>query len=561
MTRRILITSALPYANGDIHFGHIMSTYLPADVYSRYCKLAGYDALYICASDEHGTPIELAAQKAGKDASTFVNEFHDRQEKDFAALGIKFDEYYHTNSAENTKVAQDFFAEHKAKGAIYEKEVEQTFCEKDGRFLPDRYLRGTCPFCSAEDQYGDSCEKCGKTYSANELLNPRCAVCGSTPVRRKSRHLFFTLSRYSEWLGEYLSQKPFPREVVNYLQKWISEGLADWDITRDGPYFGIPIPSEENKFFYVWYDAPIGYISSTLHYCNSRGKDFSDYWKGSDTELVHFIGKDIVYFHFLFWPAMLREAGYALPHRIPVRGHATIQGEKMSKSRGNFIGLADFLEKYPADYLRFYYNSVTPNNSSDADFSWEEFGAKTNSELVGALCNYCYRVLSFTNDKFAGTVPTPSPYLLETKLEKEFSDKIGALSGAIGDQLEQIEVKAGLEAGMAFVNDCNRYFNDRAPWKLAKEKPEEAQAVIYLAAKAAYTIAVHFQPFIPFYCQKIYSQLGFAGEVSAVRWGDLSAFKPGQKLGKPEIVYRPVEKEALAAEAAKLASSAKNKSV
>jgi len=561
MTRRILITSALPYANGDIHFGHIMSTYLPADVYSRYCKLAGYDALYICASDEHGTPIELAAQKAGKDASTFVNEFHDRQEKDFAALGIKFDEYYHTNSAENTKVAQDFFAEHKAKGAIYEKEVEQTFCEKDGRFLPDRYLRGTCPFCSAEDQYGDSCEKCGKTYSANELLNPRCAVCGSTPVRRKSRHLFFTLSRYSEWLGEYLSQKPFPREVVNYLQKWISEGLADWDITRDGPYFGIPIPSEENKFFYVWYDAPIGYISSTLHYCNSRGKDFSDYWKGSDTELVHFIGKDIVYFHFLFWPAMLREAGYALPHRIPVRGHATIQGEKMSKSRGNFIGLADFLEKYPADYLRFYYNSVTPNNSSDADFSWEEFGAKTNSELVGALCNYCYRVLSFTNDKFAGTVPTPSPYLLETKLEKEFSDKIGALSGAIGDQLEQIEVKAGLEAGMAFVNDCNRYFNDRAPWKLAKEKPEEAQAVISLAAKAAYTIAVHFQPFIPFYCQKIYSQLGFAGEVSAVRWGDLSAFKPGQKLGKPEIVYRPVEKEALAAEAAKLASSAKNKSV
>jgi methionyl-tRNA synthetase len=556
MARRLLITSALPYANGDIHFGHIMSTYLPADVYFRYCKLAGYDALFICASDEHGTPIEIAAQKAGKDPAAFVQEFHDRQAADFAALGILFDEYYRTHSPENAKVAQEFLEAHRARGAIYEKEVELTYCENEGRFLPDRFLRGTCPFCGSEDQYGDSCEKCGKTYFASQLLNPRCAVCGKPPVKRKSKHLFFALSKYSGWLSKYLSQKPFPAEVVNYLQKWVQEGLADWDITRDGPYFGIPLPGLEGKYFYVWYDAPIGYISSTLHYCAGAGRNFDDYWKGQNTELVHFIGKDIVYFHFLFWPAMLKEAGYALPHRIPVRGHATIGGEKMSKSRGNFIALRDFLSRYPADFLRFYYNSVTPNNSSDADFSWEEFGAKTNSELVGALCNYCYRVLSFSNDKFGGSIPAPTSAALSSAAEKEFSAKIGSLPAAIGDQLEQVEIKAGLEVGMAFVNDCNRYFNDRAPWKLMKGTPEDqeaAKAVLFLAAKAAYAISIHFQPFIPFYCQKIYNQLGFAGDVSSVRWGDFSAFKPGQKLGKPEIVYRPIEKAALEAEAAKLA--------
>jgi methionyl-tRNA synthetase len=229
-----------------------MSTYLPADVYFRYCKLAGYDALFICASDEHGTPIEIAAQKAGKDPAAFVQEFHDRQAADFAALGILFDEYYRTHSPENAKVAQEFLEAHRARGAIYEKEVELTYCENEGRFLPDRFLRGTCPFCGSEDQYGDSCEKCGKTYFASQLLNPRCAVCGKPPVKRKSKHLFFALSKYSGWLSKYLSQKPFPAEVVNYLQKWVQEGLADWDITRDGPYFGIPLPGLEGKYFYVW---------------------------------------------------------------------------------------------------------------------------------------------------------------------------------------------------------------------------------------------------------------------------------------------------------------------
>ena len=553
MPRRILITSALPYANGDIHFGHVMSTYLPADVYSRYCRLRGYDALHICASDEHGTPIELAAAKAKKQPKELVLEYHERQKADFSSLGIKFDEFYHTDSPENAKVAVEFFEEHERKGMIYEKEVELTYCERDARFLPDRFLRGTCPFCGAPDQYGDGCEKCGKTYAVDQLVDPRCAVCGQKPVRKKSKHLFFALSKHSGWLGKYIAEKSFPKEVVNYLQKWVGEGLADWDITRDGPYFGIPIPGEEGKFFYVWYDAPIGYVSSTLHYCSSRGKDYADYWKDGKSEIVHFIGKDIVYFHFLFWPAMLREAGYSLPHRIAVRGHATIGGDKMSKSRGNFIGLRDFLSRYPADFLRFYYNSVTPNNSSDADFSWEEFGAKINSELVGALCNYCYRVLSFVESKFGGELPTPRPELLQAGREKEFSMLVDAFPAKLSGHLEEIELKTGLEAGMAFVAECNRYFNDRAPWKLAKENPEEAKAVMYLASKAVFAIAVHFQQFIPEYCQKVYSQLGFDGSVESQRWGDYSPFKAGQKLNNPQIVYRPIEKEVLEAEAAKLA--------
>lgn len=550
---RILITSALPYANGDLHLGHVMSTYLPADIYSRFCRQSGHDALYVCATDEHGTPIEINAAKAGKSAEEFVGYYHERQKADFARLGIAFDEFYHTNSPENAQVAAEFFEAHKAKGAIYEKEVELNYCEKDNRFLPDRFLRGTCPFCGAVDQYGDVCEKCGKTYSADKLLSPKCAVCGTAPVKRRSKHLFFKLSKYSDWLAKYISEKPFPKDVVHYLQTWIKEGLADWDITRDGPYFGIPIPGEENKFFYVWYDAPIGYVSSTRHYCKADNARFDSYWKSADTQIVHFIGKDIIYFHFLFWPAMLKEAGYSLPHRIPVRGHATIAGGKMSKSRGTLIGLADFLSRYPADFLRYYYTSITPNATTDADFTWDEFAAKVNNEFVGSACNYCYRTLSFTAKNYESSIPSPSAQALASPAEKEFNAKIEAFPAKVSAKLSEIELKAGLEEVMAFCNECNKYFNDRAPWKLAKENPEQAKAVLFLSCKAAYGLAVHLQPFTPEYAQKIYGQLGFSGEVGKARWGDYSQFKPGAKLGAPEIVYRPVDAKVIAAEKAAMA--------
>ena len=554
--KRILITAALPYANGDLHLGHVMSTYLPADIYTRYCKLAGYDALYICASDEHGTPIEMNATKAGKKPEEFVKYYHDRQLADFQKLGIKFDEYYSTNSAENAQIAVEFFEEHKKKGDIYEKEIGQNYCETDQRFLPDRFLRGTCPFCSATDQYGDVCEKCGKTYSADKLISPKCAVCGKPPVRRKSKHLFFKLSAFSSWLSAYINERPFPKDVVNYLQTWIKEGLADWDITRDGPYFGIPIPGEENKFFYVWYDAPIGYVSSTLHYCNGDRAKFETYWKDPKTEIVHFIGKDIIYFHFLFWPAMLKEAGYNVPYRIPVRGHATLNGEKMSKSRGTLIGLADFLSRYPADFLRYYYTSITPNATIDANFSWDEFGAKVNNEFVGAACNYAYRVLTFVKNNYESTVPAPKAELLAAPKEAEFSAKIDAFPKRLAAHLEEIELKAGLEDAMAFTSECNRYFNDRAPWKLVKENPEEAKAVVFLATKALYSLSVHLSPFVPGYAQKIYAQLGFAGDVSKAHWEDYSEFKAGAKIGEPEIVHRPIDKKVIAEENAKIAPKA-----
>jgi methionyl-tRNA synthetase len=545
MPRKILITAALPYANGDLHLGHVMSTYLPADIYARYCRLRGYETVYICASDEHGTPIEINAAKAGKKPEEFVKYYHDRQLADFTRLGIKFDEYYNTNSTENAKIAVEFFNEHKEKGDIFEKEVEQNYCDTDKKFLPDRFLRGTCPFCGSADQYGDVCEKCGKTYSADKLVSPRCAVCGKPPQRRKSKHLFFKLSKFSGWLEKYIHEKPLPGDIVNYLRTWIKEGLADWDITRDGPYFGIPIPGEDNKFFYVWYDAPIGYVSSTLHYCKGNRTEFEEWWKSPETEIVHFIGKDIIYFHFLFWPAMLLEAGYNIPHRIPTRGHATLNGEKMSKSRGTLIGLSEFLDKYPADFLRYYYTAITPNSSADANFSWDEFAAKINGEFVGAICNYNYRVLSFLARNFEGRVPVPKTADFPTDADRAFNGKIDAFPERLASHLEQIELKAGLEEVMAFAAECNRYFNGRAPWKLAKEKPDEAAAVLFLAAKAAYALALHLSPFVPAYAQKIYSQLGFPGSADEARWGDLSALAPGAKLGNPEIVHRPIDRKAI----------------
>ncbi len=552
MARRILITAALPYANGDLHLGHVMSTYLPADIYARYCRLRGYDALYICATDEHGTPIEINAAKEGKAPKDFVNYYHERQKADFANLGVKFDEYYHTDSAENTQLAAEFFDAHKARGLVYEKEIQQNYCETDRRYLPDRFLRGTCPFCSAPDQYGDVCEKCSKTYSADKLIGPKCAVCKNPPVQRKSRHLFFKLSAFSGWLSGYINEKPFPKDVVNYLNTWIKEGLADWDVTRDGPYFGIPIPGEDNKFFYVWYDAPIGYVSSTLHYCKARGKDFDAYWKDPNTEIVHFIGKDIIYFHYLFWPAMLKEAGYSVPHRIPVRGHATLQNEKMSKSRGTLISLADFLSRYPPDFLRYYYTSITPNNTTDANFSWDEFAAKVNNEFVGSACNYCYRVLSFVRQNYGSAIPTPEEKSLESAKEREFDELIEAFPTRLSKHLEEVELKTGLEEAMHFVTECNKYFSDRAPWKLAKEDPKAAEAAIYLAAKAVFVLAVHLQPFVPFFGAEIYKQLGFEESAGQARWGDFAKFKAGMKIGEPAIVHRPVEKEKIEKEVAAL---------
>jgi methionyl-tRNA synthetase len=348
MAERILVTSALPYANGPVHIGHAVE-YVQTDIYVRFLRSCGKDVVYFCADDTHGTPIELNAARQGLKPEQFIARFHDEHQKDFHDLDIRFDYFHSTNSPENRHYAELIYGRLKEKGDIERRNVEQTYCEKDRRFLPDRFIKGTCPNCKSPDQYGDACEKCGKAYAPTDLIEPRCALCGTAPVRKSSEHLFFKLSRHEQFLQAQLKKPGFIHPgLAAQLQGFFEKGLADWDISRDGPYFGFPIPGETDKFFYVWLDAPIGYIATTEKWAKETGKAKSalDYWDaGAPTRIIHFIGKDIVYFHALFWPAVLNVAGFHVPNEIKVHGHLTVNGEKMSKSRGTMVPVRDYLDQ------------------------------------------------------------------------------------------------------------------------------------------------------------------------------------------------------------------------
>ncbi|RLF15085.1 MAG: methionine--tRNA ligase, partial [Thermoprotei archaeon] len=378
MDKKLVVTAALPYANGDLHVGHAISTYIPADIYVRFKRLKGYDVVFVCGSDDHGTPIEVSALKAGRSPLEHARYYHDRHAEDFRLLNISFDNYHYTHSEENRELTESFLIKAREGGFIYTREVEQYYCERDRKFLPDRFVVGTCPYCGAENQFSDLCEKCGRVIEPGKILNPKCAVCGSTPIKRRSLHFFFKLSAFREKLYSWLSSassRDFPKEVVNYVLNWLQAGLEDWDITRED-YWGFKLPFKEasdNQYVYVWWDAPIGYIASTVNYCRRAGRDWETYWKDPSSKVVHFIGKDIVYHHFIFWPAMLLAAGFPLPGKYVVNGYLTLEGEKMSKSRGWLIPLRYLLERYPSDYLRYYACFKAANSTRDSDFSLREF--------------------------------------------------------------------------------------------------------------------------------------------------------------------------------------------
>ncbi len=537
---KTLITAALPYANGDLHLGGIRSTYLPADVYARYLRLQGKPVVFVCASDEHGTPIEVNAQKEGMKPEEFVKKYHDRQEKDFQKLGISFDVFHRTHSQENHSLSKRFYDAAQAKGVLFSKEVEQTYCPKDQRFLPDRFVKGTCPFCGATDQYGDGCEKCGKVYTPADLKAPHCAICKTPPTKKKTEHVFFKLSTLDRFLYRYLSETALQQDVVGYVRNWLT-GLKDWDITRDGPYFGIPIPGRTDQYFYVWFDAPIGYVAATSAWCAANKKDLSDWWNPQN-EIVHFIGKDIVYHHYLFWPAMLETAGFALPTRIPTRGYLNVEGEKMSKSRGTFILVKDVLARFHPDALRYYLCTITPNNTTDGNFAWKDFQAKVNNELIGAYGNFVYRCLSFIAKK-GGAIPKPGK---KNELDEAFERETEAFADAVASELDQIGVKEGLEKIMAFAAKSNKYFNDRAPWKLTDGL--ELDTVLFLSAKAAYALGLALSPYLPFSSGDLFSQLG----VKPKGWADLSTFKAGLTLQDVKPLFARVEDEAVEEEIAKM---------
>ncbi|MDR7926010.1 methionine--tRNA ligase [Acidithiobacillus thiooxidans] len=470
MTKRILITSALPYANGPIHLGHLVE-YTQTDIWARYQRLRGHDCVYVCADDAHGTPIMLRAQSEGITPEALIARMHEEHLRDFTGFGIGFDLYHSTHSPENFEISQEIYRALRSADFINIREIEQAYDAVAGIFLPDRFIRGTCPRCQAPDQYGDSCEVCGATYSPTDLINPVSAVSGAVPERRQSEHYFFQLGDFTGFLKQWIHSGTLQEEVAHKLDEWFSIGLADWDISRDAPYFGIPIPDAPGKFFYVWLDALPGYMAATRHWCASHGRDFSDYWgPDASAEIYHFIGKDIIYFHGLFWPAMLKGSGHRLPTGIFAHGHLTVNGAKMSKSRGTSITAGQYLQNLNPEFLRYYIATRLNSHVEDIDLNLEDFLLKGNGDLVGKVVNLASRAAGFIHRFFAGQL---APSLGS---DQAFYDNLLDSQEAIGEAYESREYGKAMRDIMALADQINAYVDQNAPWAMAKN-PEQREAL------------------------------------------------------------------------------------
>ena len=532
-----VITSALPYANGEIHLGHIASTYLPADVFTRFLRLNGQKAYHICASDDFGTPILIKAEKEGKSPEDYVAIWNKRDKQDFESLGISFDLFYKTSSKENFEFVQYVFQKLHKNGHIYDQNVIQFYCTFDDKFLPDRYVIGKCPYCGAENQYSDLCEKCGRV--PEQILDPKCAICGRPPVKKESKHYFFRLSSFSQKLKEWLStNQNLQPEVKNYVINWINEGLQDWDITRDLSWgVPIPLPDAKGKVFYGWFDNHLCYISSLVKLVDDKGGNGKQFWNSSN--IYHFIGKDIVYHHYLFLPAMRLgiDSEYKLPDFIPTRGHLMLQNQKISKSRNWYIGLKDFTTAFNPDYLRFYIASVVTYSQDDLNFDWDAFAEKINNELIANVGNFVNRALSFTTKTFGGEVPKPSEYGDEDKVRLKEAEEIVKEAG---DLLSKNEIDKALRAVLKYSNRLNQYFQQRAPWA----NKDTANTTLYISVNAVRSLAILLEPYIPFSCEKMWKQLNLEGSIHEQKWESakqLDAIKPGHKLGAVEPIFRKIE--------------------
>lgn len=493
MTKNTIVTCALPYANASLHLGHILE-HIQADIWVRFQKMKGEKCYFICATDTHGTPIMLKAEEQGITPEELIARFHQEHVSDLSAFGISHDHFYTTNSVENKQCAYDIYNKLKANNKIAIRTISQLFDEEKEMFLPDRFVKGTCPKCKAIDQYGDSCEKCGATYSPTELIDPYSAVSGSKPVLRESEHYFYRLSEAGEFLATWLNADGrLQVEAKNKMQEWLEGGLQDWDISRDKPYFGFEIPDAPGKYFYVWLDAPVGYLSSFMHYCEQEGFDFNQLWNSPDTEIYHFIGKDILYFHALFWPAVLHDAAYRTPSGLFVHGFLTVNGEKMSKSRGTFITAKTYLESgLNPEFFRYYIASKLNSRIEDFDLSLDDFVAKINSELVGKYINIAARSAGFIAKRFAN------------KLADRIDDEsllihVLSIRNEVAELFQAREFAKAVRLIMKIVDDVNQYVDQAKPWILAKEagKDLELQQVCTLLINAFRIISVYLKPILP----------------------------------------------------------------
>ncbi|MEE8388055.1 MAG: methionine--tRNA ligase [Acidiferrobacterales bacterium] len=512
--RKILATSALPYANGSIHIGHLVE-YVQTDVWTRFQRMRGHEIYYVCADDAHGTPIMLRAQSEGITAEQLIERIHEEHQRDFRDFAISFDNFYTTHSDENREFTETIYKRLKENGHIDIRTIKQAYDPEKEMFLPDRFIKGTCPRCGAEDQYGDNCEVCGSSYDASELKNPRSVVSGAVPIDKESEHHFFKLADFETMLREWVHAddtdvRHVQEEVANKLTEWFEGGLRDWDISRDAPYFGFEIPDAPGKYFYVWLDAPIGYMASFKQLCDREGLDFDAWWKpGSDAEVYHFIGKDILYFHALFWPAVLNGSGYRQPTAIFTHGFLTVNGNKMSKSRGTFINARTYLDHLNPEYLRYYYAAKLSNTVEDIDLNLEDFLLRVNSDLVGKVVNIASRCAGFITKRFDGKLADILP-------EPALYAKFVSAGTAIAGYFENREFSRAVREIMALADQANQYINDKEPWVVAKQegRDNDLQAICTQGLNLFYVLMGYLKPIIPVTAEKAEAFLG----VSPMSW-------------------------------------------
>lgn len=523
-SKKMLVTNALPYANGTLHLGHLVGT-IQGDIWVRFQKMLGHDCMYICGSDSHGTPIMIQAEKSGITPEQLVTDMKREQERDFADFLVAFDNYHTTHSEENRELVETIYKRHLDAGNIDKRVIKQLFDPVKEMFLPDRYVKGECPRCNAKDQYGDNCEVCGATYQPTELKNSYSTLSGSKPIEKESEHYFFKLQNFEAFLKEWTRKGHLQEQVANKLDEWFSDGLREWDISRDKPYFGFKIPGTDDKYFYVWLDAPVGYIASFKNLCaRNKELDFAKYWESeSDVELYHFIGKDIIYFHALFWPAMLHGAKFRTPSAIYVNGFLTINGQKMSKSRGTFIKARTFLNHFNPEYIRYYFAAKLSDRIEDLDLNFEDFMNRVNSDLVGKFVNIASRCAGFLAKNFDNT-------LSSTCSEKALFDEFAKEGDIIAEKIEKLEYSHAIRQIMALADRANQYIDDKKPWTLIKDpnKQQEVHDVCSVGINLFRQLMIYLKPVLPKTAVEVEKFLN----VKPLQWSDKDAPLLNHKLNE-----------------------------
>jgi len=532
--RKILVTSALPYANGSIHLGHLVE-YIQTDIWVRFQKLQGHECYYVCADDAHGTPIMLRAQSEGITPEQLISDTKDEHQTDFKDFAVNFDNFHSTHSPENQFFAETIYNRLNNAGHISKRTISQAYDPEKEMFLPDRFIKGECPKCGAADQYGDNCEACGATYNPTELKNAVSAVSGAKPVEKDSEHYFFKLPDFESMLKDWTASGHLQDEVSNKLQEWFEAGLQEWDISRDAPYFGFEIPNAPGKFFYVWLDAPIGYIASFKNLCDKQGIDFDSFWEAdSETELYHFIGKDIIYFHGLFWPAILHGSGFRTPTAIFSHGFLTVDGKKMSKSRGTFIKARTYLNELNPEYLRYYFSAKLGSGVTDLDLNLEDFRLRVNSDLVGKVVNIASRCAGFVKKKFNST-------LSESISEPELFAQFAQASESIAGHYEAREFSKAIREIMALADLANQYIDEKKPWQAIKEegREQEVHDVCSMGLNLFRQLMIYLSPVLPIMAEKSCEFLN----IDTIQWSDAQTPLSAHEIKKFKPLMMRVEED------------------